>query len=326
MVSVVFWIGNIAVLAAVLVVGYFVLATRRIALEAERAVPPAGQYAQIGAHRVHYVEQGQGRPILFIHGLGGQLHHFRHTLFSRLDDEFRLVALDRPGSGYSTRPAAFDGSLIEQAELVHRFIEERALDRPLVVGHSLGGAVALALALEHPEAISGLVLLSPLSHLEDELRPEFKALYVRSPLLRHILSRTVWVPTSLKYAAKTLDFVFGPQKPTSDYGTGGGGLAGLRPSHIFATSADLVAIERDLGSIEARYEEISVSVGVMFGTGDRVLDHRLNGEALVGRIRSLELELVEGMGHMPQFVEPQRVEALIRRVAERAFAAQSGRA
>ncbi len=101
------WAASIAFLAIALVGGYFVLATRRISAQAERAVPASGKFLQLGRHNIHYADEGQGRPILFIHGLGAQLHHFRHTLFSRLDDEFRLVALDRPGSGYSTRPAAF---------------------------------------------------------------------------------------------------------------------------------------------------------------------------------------------------------------------------
>lgn len=318
--SIVFWFGTIAVLVAAFAAGYFVLATRRIAGEAERAVPASGQFLALGRHRIHYVEQGQGRPILFLHGLGGQLHHFRHTLFDRLGGDFHLVAIDRPGSGYSARPAEFSGSLTEQARLVRDFIAAKGLERPLIVGHSFGGAVALALALDHPDSMSGLALLSPLTHVEDELRPEFRSLYVHSSWLRHLLANTIWVPTSLKYAPLTLAFVFGPQQPTKDYAIGGGGLAGLRPSHIYATSSDLVAIEQDLASLEARYEELKMPVGVLFGTADRVIDYRLNAEPLVGRIGNLELELVDGLGHMPQFIEPQRVDAFIRRIAARAFA------
>ncbi|WP_378942645.1 alpha/beta fold hydrolase [Mesorhizobium sp. ANAO-SY3R2] len=319
-----FWLGTPALLAVAFIVGYLVLATRRIASEAERAVPATGRFLELGRHRIHYVEQGQGRPILFIHGLGGQLHHFRHTLFSHLDGDFRLVALDRPGSGYSARPADFQGSLTEQAEVIAHFIEALGLEKPLVVGHSFGGAVALTLALAHPQAISGLVLLSPLTHLEDHLRPEFRSLYVRSSLLRHVLAQTIWVPATLKFAQRTLAFVFGPQEPTEDYATGAGGLVGLRPRHIYATSADLVAIERDLGAIEARYEEITLPVGLLFGTADRVLDPDMHGKPLAGRIGNFDMELVAGLGHMPQFIEPRRVEAMIRRIAERSFATPAG--
>ena len=58
-----------------------------------------------------------------------------------------------------------------------------------------------------------------------------------------------------------------------------------------------------------------------YATADSVLDYRLHGEQLVSWIKDLELDLVDGMGHMPQFVEPKRVEALIRRVAAKVFGA-----
>ncbi|KQU75747.1 esterase [Aminobacter sp. DSM 101952] len=314
------WIASLAFLAVALVGGYFVLATRKISTQAARAVPAIGKFLPLGAHRIHYVEQGEGRPILFVHGLGAQLHHFRQPLFPELAG-FRLIALDRPGSGYSSRPGGFSGSLTEQAALIARFIAELGLEQPLVVGHSLGGAVALALAENHPESVSGLVLLSPLTHLEDELRPEFRSLYIKSALRRRIIAETVAIPASLKYASQTLAFLFSPQAAPKDYGTAGGGFAGLRPSHFYATSADMVAIESDLGAVEARYAELKLPVGVMFGTADRVLDHRLHGAPLAERIDNLELDLVEGMGHMPQFVEPKRVAGLIRRIAAKAFAA-----
>ena len=124
------------------------------------------------------------------HGLGAQLHHFRHTLFGHFGPGYRLIALDRPGSGYSTRANGATGRLPEQAALVRRFIEKLELERPLVVGHSLGGAVTLTLAVEHPEAISGVALLAPLTHLESRVRQKFDLLYIPSRLLRRIMDAT----------------------------------------------------------------------------------------------------------------------------------------
>lgn len=315
------WIIGLALLAAVATLGYFVLATRRIAAQAEKLVPATGHFIEVAGNRIHYMEAGSGRPIVFLHGLGGQLHHFRHTLFERLAGDFRLITLDRPGSGYSVRAAAGTGRLSEQAEVIARFIDKLGLEKPLLVGHSLGGAIALATALEHGEKISGLALLSPLTHLEDAIPPAFRLMYIRSPWQRRLISYTVGVPRSLKHANQTLNFVFGPQKAPEDYAIEAGGLAGLRPSHFLATLDDFMAIEHDLGRFEERYEELAMPVGVMFGTADCVIDYERNGLALQGRIAGLELELVDGMGHMPQFVEPDRVEAFIRRMAAKSFAA-----
>ena len=299
---------------------YFFLLTRRIAADAERRVPMAGQRAEIGRGRLHYVEAGSGPPILFLHGLGGQLLHFRHTLFPQLAGDFHLVAVDRPGSGYSQAAPRWRGTLTEQAATLAEFMDSKGLERPLIVGHSLGGAVALALALDHPDKVGGLALLSPLTHDEGAVRPEFASLAVRSPLRRTLLAHTVAVPASVRHAQQTLAFVFGPQPTPRDYVTAGGGLLGLRPSHLIGTMTDFVALEDELGRYERRYEEIRCPVGVLFGTGDRVLRHEDHALPLGGRIRDFELELLHGIGHMPQFVAAEETEAFIRRMAAKTFA------
>ncbi|WP_244620203.1 alpha/beta hydrolase [Mesorhizobium sp. NFR06] len=306
--------------AAALVLLALMLMTWRVAAKAERLVPTCGKFVEIDGNRIHYVEQGDGRPIVFLHGLGAQLHHFRHTLFGRFGAGYRLIALDRPGSGYSARASGATGRLPEQAEVVRRFIEELRLERPLIVGHSLGGAIALALATEHPAAISGIALLSPLTHLEARTGRGFDLLYVPTPLLRRLLAHTVAIPLSLRYAQPTMKFIFAPQAVPADYMVAGGGWLGLRPSHYFATSTDVVAVERDLGQIERRYRAISMPTGILFGTGDQVIGEAVHGEPMLDEIKDLDFERVEGLGHMPQFVEPERVVAFIQRVAARAFA------
>ncbi len=311
-----------ALLAAVLLVAtYYFQATRRISRDAEHAVPPRGRFVAVEGCDIHYVERGEGRPILFIHGLGGTLHHMSRPLMDEFGDGYRLIALDRPGSGYSTRPSGFDGRLGEQARLIAGFIDALGLERPLLVGHSLGGAVALATALNYPEKVAGLALIAPLTQHEDKVAPEFRGLDIRSPLLRRIVSETLAVPTSVKMAAQTLDFVFGPQKPPHDYAVAGGAMAGLRPSHFYATSTDLVALRHDMPGIGARYAEIGVPAGILFGSADRVLDHKRHGTGMEGRIPGLDVEIMEGVGHMPQYADTSRVVAFIRRIADRAFAA-----
>jgi len=311
-----------AVVAAVLLVAtYFSWVSRRVARDAEHAVPPRGRFVTVEGCDIHYVERGEGRPILLIHGLGGTLHHMRRPLMEEFGDGYRLIALDRPGSGYSTRPGRFDGRLTEQARLLAGFIDALGLERPLLVGHSLGGAVALATALDYPDKVAGLALIAPLTQREDEVAPQFRTLDIRSRLLRRIVSETLAIPMAIKAAPQTLDFVFGPQKPPHDYAIAGGAMAGMRPGHFYAASTDLVALRHDMRDIEARYGEIRVPVGILFGGADRVLDHRRHGLTMEGRIAGLDIEIAEGIGHMPQYAVTQRVVAFIRRIAGRAFAA-----
>lgn len=321
--SLLLWLLGALLIAAFIAVGYFVLATRRIAAEAERLAPASGTFVEIDGHRIHYVETGEGLPIVFLHGLGGQLHHFRHTLFENFGPGYRLIALDRPGSGYSTRAKGATGRLPEQAKIVRRFIERLGLEKPLIVGHSLGGAIALTLAVEHPEAISGIALIAPLTHLETELRPEFRSLYIPGRPLRWAIAQTVAVPKSLKYAENTLAFIFGPQPIPADYGIEGGGWAGLRPSHFYGAATDMVAIAHDLGRIEQRYGEIKMPAGILFGAADRVLGFDMHGAPMAEKIAGIDFERIDGLGHMAQFVEPERVTAFIKRIAGRAFAGRT---
>ncbi|MGD9916221.1 MAG: alpha/beta fold hydrolase, partial [Rhizobiaceae bacterium] len=122
MLAIVGWVVLAAVLAVAAVVVAYVWRTQRIAREAERLVPVAGKFVTIDGNRIHYVERGIGPPILFIHGLGAQLHQFTATLFPKLDG-FRLVAIDRPGAGYSTRASGASGKPTEQARIIAGVID-----------------------------------------------------------------------------------------------------------------------------------------------------------------------------------------------------------
>lgn len=301
---------------AVLVAGYFAYVTRRIARDAERRVPPAGRFIEVNGARLHHIEAGEGRPILFLHGLGATSMQFSQTLFADLSRDYRLVALDRPGSGYSTR-AGGDGGLRAQADTIAAFIDAKGLERPLVVGHSLGGAVALALALHHLRAVSGLVLLAPLTMAEGKLRGDLKGLFIPSKVKRWIVAQTIAVPMALKYARQTLDFIFAPQSAPRDYMTAGGGLLGLRPSHFYATSSDIVAALGEIEGQSRRYEEIATPTAMMFGAADRVLDHRVHGQPVADRIADCRFKLAPGAGHMLPYAEPDRVAALVRETAAR---------
>ena len=319
--SLLLWVLVGLFVLATLIVGYFAYATRRIAAQSEKLVPAAGKFIDIDGNRIHYVDQGEGPPILFVHGLGAQLLQFRHPLFDKFDG-YRLIAMDRPGAGYSVRARGASARLTEQARVINRFIDSLGLEKPLLVGHSLGGLVALTTALEHPRAISGIALLAPLTRYQDTVPPEFKALYIRSPLKRWLMANTLAIPTSLKYAPQTLAFIFGPQPPDDDYLIKGGGWVGLRPSHFYGAVSDFTAIEQDMPTLEKRYGEISMPAGILFGTEDRVLGYERHGLGMEGAIPGLEIEILHGVGHMPHYVAAEKVAAFIKRIADRAFSSR----
>jgi pimeloyl-ACP methyl ester carboxylesterase len=296
-----------------------VLFTVYTARRVEAALPPLGRFVEVGGSRIHYLEKGRGPTLLFIHGLGASMRVFTHSLLERLSGDFRVVLMERPGSGESTREPDACARVRSQAETVSAFIKELGLERPLLVGHSLGGAVALTVALEHPEQVRGLALVAPLAGLQQTVPAIFNRLIITSRALRKLTAWTVATPASILRRAQVLDILFSPDPVPADYGTAGGGLLGLRPKSFCAASEDLVALEGELPPLVARYAELRMPVGILYGTGDRVLDHRLHGVEVASKIEGAELELIEG-GHMLPLTAPDVVEGFVRKVAERAWA------
>src|ERR1700733_6442331 len=98
--------------------------------------------------------------------------------------DFRVIILDRPGSGYSVRPDDTLAPLSAQARVISSFCQALALQRPVVVGHSLGGAIALALALEHPEQVGALALIAPVTHQPQHIPPPFDGLAIGYAVVR----------------------------------------------------------------------------------------------------------------------------------------------
>ena len=285
-----------------------------IAHRVEKALPPQGRFIDIGADRIHYVEYGNGPPIVFVHGLNGQLRNFAYLRMDQLAQTHRVILMDRPGSGHSTRGAGSSASISAQARTVALFIDAMGLDKPVLVGHSLGGAIALAVGLNHPDSVSRLALIAPLTHLADPGRA-FGGLMIRSSLVRRIVSVTVATPFAIKGSRAILDIVFGPDPVPGDFATKGGGLLGLRPRSFYAASSDMMAVPGELPAMESRYASLRLPVDVLYGREDKILDWRSHGEALKRKLDSTNLRLVDG-GHMLPVTAPSVTMEWLRAIAD----------
>lgn len=302
---------NVALIAGSWVVGFLVALAAGLTLfslfiqrRVEAAVPPLGRFVQVGETRLHIAERGSGPTLLLVHGLGAQLRNFTYALVEHLAPNFHVICVDRPGCGYSTRPAHVAATLTGQAETLAALVASLGLEKPLIVGHSYGGAVALALAVNHPESVGALALVAPLTHAQEEAPAAFRDLVISSKCLRQLIAWTIAIPVSMASGSRILNLVFRPDAVPADFPTAAGGLLALRPGQFFAASSDLVNVGEALPAIEARYSSIRAPVGILFGRHDQILDHEMHGVAMQAKIPGLALSLVDG-GHMLPLAAPQ---------------------
>lgn len=126
---------------------------------------PEGRFADIGGGlRIHYQEAGEGEVVVFLHGSGpgaSGYSNFRRNYPRFAAQGFRVLVPDTLGFGYSSQPDDVDYGMEFVAGGVRRFLDSLGVKRCAIVGNSHGGAMAIQLALDHPELVSKLVLMAP---------------------------------------------------------------------------------------------------------------------------------------------------------------------
>jgi pimeloyl-ACP methyl ester carboxylesterase len=304
-------------LAGALILTIMAVVNRAVARGAERRNPPKGSFLEVDDVRLHYSDRGTGQPVLLLHGNAVTGDDYNTSgVAERLVGTCRVIIFDRPGFGHSERPRWRPWAAMEQAELLHKALVELGVQRPVVVGHSWGTLVALALAIRYPADTAGLVLLSgyyfPTFRL-DALMVALGAIPVLGDILRYTISPLFgWLTMPL-----TKHLMFAPAPMTgrfrAEYSTG----MALRPSQIRATCVDGTFMVPSAMGLRARYGELSLPVTIMAGDGDKIVSHRL-GERLRATISGSTLLIVKGAGHMVHHVATDQVAEAILAVAKTA--------
>ncbi|MGH1350466.1 MAG: alpha/beta fold hydrolase [Methyloligellaceae bacterium] len=305
----------------ILYIGWLVLKSYMIAKKAEKYLPPLGEFMEVDGEKIHYLDRGKGPVLVLIHGLSGQMRNFTHSMLERLENDFRVIIIDRPGCGYSTRKSDDAARISQQANTIAAFIRKLDLkEKPLIAGHSLGGGITLSLAINHKDIVGGVALISALTHpvsRDREIPTVFKGLAIRSPLMRRIVAWTLATPASIKNGPAALANVFSPEPFPADVSTKGGGMLGLRPWAYYAASTDFNKSIIDIEHMPQHYSDLEMPVGLIYGTQDNILDYEAHALPLKEKIRDLDLELLENCGHMIPITQPDAVTAFIKRQAVR---------
>lgn len=298
------------------------VAERRAAAE-EAAHPPSGRFVDVDGRRVHAYVTGSGPDVVLIHGAFGSLRDFTFDLTERLSERYRVIALDRPGLGYSDRTdpsyarafASQAESPAEQAALLAAAARELGAERPVVVGHSMGGVVAMAWALDQDPAavvmLAGVALPWP-GDLGWIYQVNGTAL--GGGLVTPVLS--AWVPRDrLRQSVRD---TFAPQPMPEGYADHIGAYMPVRLRAFRANARQVNTLRPHVVEMEKRYPDLTLPIEILHGDADSTVPIAVHSGPLSERIGSANLTVLPGIGHMPHHADPEAAVAAIERAAARA--------
>lgn len=289
------------------------------AREAERRYPPIGRFMTVNGVRMHAIERGRGEPLVLIHGNGTMIQDF---LISGIVDElakrYRVIIFDRPGYGYSERPRAL-WTPQAHATLFRAALERLGVSRAIVLGHSWGSLVAVALALQAPHLVRSLVLAS--GYYYPTLRADVVLFsppaipvvgdamrYTISPLLGRIL-----LPGLIKA-------MFAPADVPERFDQLFPKALMLRPVQLRASAEDAALMTPVTVELQQHYRELRLPVVIITGADDQIADVGRQSERLHRELPDSEFIVVPHMGHMIHHLAPREVIAAIDRAAEKSQA------
>jgi pimeloyl-ACP methyl ester carboxylesterase len=307
------WQVGAAVAGLGLAASFFYVRAKTKQAEAEN--PPQGHFVTADGVRLHYIERGEGPVLVLLHGNGVFADDFDHSgLLDRAAQHYRVIAFDRPGFGYSERPRSKVWTPQAQAKLLRHALQELGVDSAIVLGHSWGTLVALSMALEAPDFVRGLVLLSGYYYpsLRADVLTSGPAVPLIGDLMRYTVSplvaRMMWRPIAKRaFAPLDVDARFRALPVWMM----------LRPKQLRASAAETAMMIPSAAALAKRYPEMKVPAIIMSGTQDLIVDCGHNAERLSERLPDSELQLQPGVGHMTHYAHPEQVMAAIESIATR---------
>ena len=284
--------------------------------------PPQGVFVDVAGGRLHLVDKmPQGEPratVLLIHGASGNLADMMLNLGPRLLARgFRVVAIDRPGLGWSDRPdGAADASPARQVQLIRQAMDKIGVIHAIVLGHSLGGMAAINFALDQTDFTQGLVLVAPVSHPW----PGGIAWYYHvaaAPVAGTVFTRLFTLPIGLASVKGGVANVFAPQPVPDGFVNATGVNLVLRPASFMANAQDVAAAHGFVTLQAPRMKDIAVPTGIVTGDSDDIVLTKIHSFGSARDIPGARLTVLAGVGHAPHNSDPDAVVKVVEEVAGR---------
>jgi len=240
----------------------------------ERKYPPEGRFVDVKGARLHVVELGPanapGLPIVLVHGASSSLQTMRKPLGDRLAKDHRVILIDRPGHGWSTRDNVAYSTPAIQARMIDEALGKLGIERAIFVGHSWAGSLMPAMALDYPKRVAAIVMLSPVAYPWIGGVGEFNKI-ASIPVIGPLLAHTITVPLGLLLVDSGTRYVFAPQAMPDGYIDATAVRMVLRPNVFLNNARDLITLKAEMVKQSPRYPAIRIPVTIVTGDADKTV-------------------------------------------------------
>ena len=294
---------------------------------AEHRHPPQGRILDVDGRAVHAVVTGKGPDLILLHGASGNVRDWTFDFVDRVKDRYRVIVLDRPGLGWSEqvnpaydRPGATRADTpAEQARHLAKAAALLGVTRPVVVGQSYGGTVAMAWALEADAAVRPAAVVS----VAGATMPWPGGVSTLYDVTASSLGGRVVVPLIAAFPPRgrvrdALRSIFAPQTAPEGYADYVGAGLVLRRTAFRANARQVKGLLAEVERMAPLYPTLDLPVEIVHGTADEVVGYEVHAPTTAAAIPGARLTTLPGVGHMPHHVAPDAVVAAIDRAAARA--------
>ncbi len=257
------------------------------------------KFADLDGLRIHYLEKGEGTPLVLIHGYTSSTYTWRDQ-FAELAKQYRVIAVDLKGFGFSDKPDG-DYSRRAQGEVVARLLDKLNIERAWLVGNSMGGETALNVAADHPEKVLGLVLIDS-AGVKVQGRTSLAPWYLQLPVVGRLL--TALALTSDRLVRAGLEKSFYDDSKITDERVS----AYYQPLRTLGgqLSATRARAQFELFPVEDKIPLIKAPTLIIWGAEDELIPLEA-GRKLNELITGSKLVVFDKCGHVPQEEMPERV-------------------
>jgi pimeloyl-ACP methyl ester carboxylesterase len=303
----------LAILALVTQAGVFAL---------QRAYPARGRMIEVAGATLNVVDIGPRDaprpPVVMIHGASSNLEVMRRPLGEMLARNHRVILIDRPGHGWSTRARLQDSTPAIHGRMIDAALEKLGVGPVVLVVHSWSGALGARMALDYPKRVAGLVMLAPVAYPWRGGVGWYTKL-VAIPVIGPLLAYTITLPLGYFLAEAGARGVFLPQvMPDGFVGNTATGLL-LRPREFLANARDIVTLRAAVEEQAPRYGDIRAPTVVISGELDKTVTTKIHSRQFAKAVANAKLIVLPDVGHMVQNAVPElvisEIEAMIGKTA-----------